>query len=326
VKVEEGLGLVTYTAFAGTPSALEGAPSHVDLRLPLREAPLITAIAAELGLASMSPARAVAAVGAHFARSFRYSTWSGDRLASATALENFLRRSHAGHCEYFATATALLLRAAGVPTRYAVGYSVQEFSRLEGAYVARARHAHSWTLAYVDGRWLDVDTTPPAWVEEERPSAVWESLGDVWSWIVFQFSRWRWSEGDGGVARYLVWLLVPLALVLAWRIHASTRVKRRASPPLPPEPARAHPGDDSEFYVIERCLAAAGLGRRPSEPAAVWVRRLPRADDLEQIVALHDRYRFDPEGLSAGERGALRAKATAWLSAHARESGGVPPG
>ncbi|MBT8330725.1 MAG: transglutaminase-like domain-containing protein, partial [Deltaproteobacteria bacterium] len=39
-------------------------------------------------------------------------------------IENFLTRSRSGHCEYFATATVLLLRQAGIPARYARGYSV----------------------------------------------------------------------------------------------------------------------------------------------------------------------------------------------------------
>jgi transglutaminase-like putative cysteine protease len=321
VKAEEGLGLVTYTALTNTGAALDAAPGPTDVRLAPREGRVVSALAEELGLASMPPARAVATVRAYFARGFRYSTWGRERRAAAGALEDFLRRSRAGHCEYFATATALLLRAGGVPARYAVGYSVQELSWLERAYVARARHAHSWALAYVDGRWIDVDTTPSVWADEERPSGTWEAFSDGWSWIVFQFSRWRWSESDGRARTYLIWLLVPLVLFLAWRIYARTRVGRRAPAAPAPAPAPAHPGEDSEFYAIERRLADTGLGRPRSEPAAAWVRRLRRADGLDEIVALHDRYRFDPAGISAHEREALRAKATAWLTAPAPESG-----
>jgi hypothetical protein len=319
VKVQEGLGLVTYTALTSGRAGLDAPPEAGDLRLPAREARILPPIVDGLGLASIPSARAVAVVRAYFARDFRYSTWGGQRRPAADALEEFLVRERAGHCEYFATATALLLRTAGIPARYAVGYSVQEWSRLEGAYVARARHAHSWVLAWIDDRWVDVDTTPPVWADEERPAAAWEWLGDLWSWTVFQFSRWRWSEGGGGPVKYLAWLLAPLVLVLMWRIYARTHVGRRAIGARAAG-ARAHGGQDSEFYLIERRLAEAGLGRRPSEPAAVWARRLQRADGLEEIVALHDRYRFDPGGIAQGQRQALREKATAWLSAHARGS------
>jgi hypothetical protein len=319
VKVHEGLGLVSYTVLTGRQASLDAAPDAGDLRLPVREARVVPSIAADLGLTSMPPERALGTLRAYFARDFRYSTWGRQRRSGTDPLEEFLLRTRAGHCEYFATATTLLLRAAGIPARYAVGYSVQEWSRLESAYVARARHAHSWTLAWLDDRWVDVDTTPPMWIEEERPAAAWVWIDDLWSWAVFQFSRWRWSEPGSGPAKYLGWLLAPLVLVLVWRIYSRTRMGRR---PGAARVARAAPAraDDSEFYLIESRLAEEGHRRRPSEPAAAWVRRLGGAGGLEDIVALHDRYRFDPRGLRERERQALRDKATAWLHAHARGS------
>jgi transglutaminase-like putative cysteine protease len=325
VKVREGLGLVTYTAHTSHRAGLDAPPDAGDVRLPAREGRVVPQIVDELGLRSMSPARAVITTRAYFAREFRYSSWGRERRPPAEALEDFLLRRRAGHCEYFATASTLLLRAAGIPARYAVGYSVHEWSRLEDAYVARDRHAHSWTLAWVEGLWMDVDTTPPAWVDEERSGAAWEWLDDLWSWTVFQFSRWRWSDGSTSPVRYLAWLLAPLVLVLVWRIASRTRLGRRTAARV--AAARGvHAGADSEFYLIERRLAEAGLGRGRSEPAAVWARRLKRADGLEEIVALHDRYRFDPRGLATEERRALTEKATAWLFAQSRQSAGSSRG
>lgn len=341
VKVEDGTGLVTYTALSAPGAAVDGPPEPADVRLPVREAGVVGSIADELGLARLPPDRAVAAVQAYFASGFRYSTWaSAEERTPSRALEDFLLRTRTGHCEYFATATTLLLRAAGISARYAVGYSVQEWSRLEGAYVARARHAHAWTRAWVDGRWIDVDTTPPVWVEEERGSAGWQVVSDGWEWLTFQFSRWRFSTGSEGVTRYLVLLLAPLVIVVAWRIYARTRRARRMPERARTAPRAVNRAADSEFYLIERRLADAGVERRVSEPAAVWVRRLATAagfedaavgvrssaDALAEIVLLHDRYRFDPAGLSAPERQLLREKATAWLDAHARESVGDPRG
>src|SRR5207253_2703424 len=89
-----------------------------------------------------------------------------------------------GHCEYFATATVLLLRQAGVPARYVVGYSAQEFSTLEGAFIVRNRHAHAWAQALVAGRWVVVDTTPSNWAEQEEQAAraSFGAVMDVFSW------------------------------------------------------------------------------------------------------------------------------------------------
>jgi transglutaminase-like putative cysteine protease len=315
VKVEEGLGLVTYTALYSHAGPLDGAPIEADLHVPPREAAIVAQVAADLQLGGSSPAQKVEAVTAYFRRGFRYSTWKGERPRRESALEEFLLNSRAGHCEYFATATTLLLRAAGVPSRYAVGYSVQEWSRLEQRYIVRSRHAHSWTLAYVDGAWRDVDTTPPVWADSEQSEGAWlEPVRDLWSYAGFLFSRWRWSEDDSGIGRHAAWLLIPLVLLLVWRLYSRRRVGRERSGP-PPGPAVARPGQDSEFYTIARRLQTAGLGRHDAESPSAWIERI-RATDLAPILALHNRYRFDPAGLDTAERATLRAQAEAWLRDH----------
>jgi transglutaminase-like putative cysteine protease len=323
VRVDEGLGLVTYRALAGPATVLDGLPAAEELGVPLRERPVLRALAAELDLAAKTPAERLRTVAAFFATRFRYSTYQRDRPAGASPLEDFLLRTRAGHCEYFATATVLLLRAAGVPARYATGYSVQEWSPLERTYVVRARHAHAWTLAWVDGAWRDLDTTPPVWVSEEGAEAsALQPLTDLWAWAELLFARWRYGETEGGAGVWLGWLLVPLGLLLAWRLYTRRRRRRAAPAEAVATPRAPRPGEDSEFYLIEHELARAGLGRRPSEPASAWVRRLREAgapvaaaDTLPDILALHYRYRFDPAGLGAAERAALRARVEAWLAA-----------
>jgi hypothetical protein len=90
----------------------------------------------------------------------------------------------------------------------------------------------------------------------------------------------------------------------------------------------ARPGDDSEFYRVEAHLAARGLGRRAWEPVGPWLARLAdsRPDGvglgpLPALAALHYRHRFDPRGLDAGEREALRAGVATWLARHAEAAG-----
>ncbi|MBI2161013.1 MAG: transglutaminase domain-containing protein, partial [Candidatus Rokubacteria bacterium] len=324
VKVDEGLGLVNYRARFGPESVLDAPPNASDLGVPTREGPVLVRIAAELGLAAKTPAERVGAVRAFFRQNFRYSLYQRGRPVGATPLEDFLLRRRSGHCEYFATATVLLLRAAGVPARYGVGYSVQEWSALERRWVVRARHAHSWTLAWVDGAWRDLDTTPPEWVSEEDTAWLLQPVADLWAWGEFLFSRWRYGQGEGGPADYLGWLLVPLLVLLGWRLYRRGRVGAGGGNAARAAPRPPRPGEDSEFYLIERELERCGLGRRPSEPASAWVRRLeeagaprPATAPLPAIVALHYRYRFDPDGLGAGEREALRARVEAWLREHA---------
>jgi protein-glutamine gamma-glutamyltransferase len=325
VKVEEGLGLVTYTALFAPDGPLDGPPVEADLHVPPREAALASLVATDLHLAGASAAEKVDTVAAYFRRNFRYSTWKGERPRKESALEEFLLNSRAGHCEYFATATTLLLRAAGVPARYAVGFSVQEWSRLEQRYIVRARHAHSWTLAYVNGAWRDVDTTPPVWADtEQSEGSMLEPLRDLWSFAGFLFSRWRWSEDDSGIGRHVAWLLIPLVLLLVWRLYSRRRVGREA-PRLQPGPPIVRPGEDSEFYRIEARLQTQGLGRQNAEPPSAWIERI-HATDLAPILNLHYRYRFDPAGLSLSERAALRAQADVWLREHQPSEASVTGG
>jgi transglutaminase-like putative cysteine protease len=322
VKVEDALGLVTYRARFVPGRVPAGPPTETDLRIPRQEAPVLHGIAGDLGLAGRPPGEAIDVVRRYFAGGFRYATYLDGVRRGSTALADFFLRSRAGHCEYFATATVLLLRAAGIPARYAVGYSVQEWSPREGRHVVRARHGHAWALAWANGGWREVDTTPPVWTSVEaadRP--LWEPLADLASWAMFLFSRWRYADQQSSLLGDVGWLLVPLVAFLAWRLYRQRRVARVAAAEAPAVAPVARPGGDSEFYRVEAHLAALGLGRHPWEPVGPWLARLADSrpggvglERLPSLAALHYRHRFDPLGLDAAEREALRAGVAAWLA------------
>jgi transglutaminase-like putative cysteine protease len=79
----------------------------------------------------------------------------------AADIESFLLGTGAGHCEYFATALALVLRQQGIPCRLVGGFLAQEWDPQMKAVVTRARHAHAWVEALMrDGSWLTLDATP----------------------------------------------------------------------------------------------------------------------------------------------------------------------
>ena len=76
-------------------------------------------------------------------------------------LANFLFVRKQGHCEYFASAMAIMLRTQGIPARIVNGFRGGEFNDLTGSYLIRARDAHSWVEAYVPGYgWTTFDPTP----------------------------------------------------------------------------------------------------------------------------------------------------------------------
>ncbi|HET7342701.1 MAG TPA: transglutaminase-like domain-containing protein [Methylomirabilota bacterium] len=324
VRVEEGLGLVTYTAHFRPAGADESPPTAADLLVPPGEAATLARVADEAGLRGRPPARAVDALRAFFLGRFAYTRYLGGARPGRSALEDFLLRSRRGHCEYFATATVLLLREAGIPARYAVGYAAHEWSRLERRWLVRASDAHAWALVWIDGAWVEVDTTPPDWVAAESGGGgSLKPLADAWEWVTFLFSRWRWSERQDRLTGSLGWLLIPLSALLVWRLWARRRVGVATAPTV----TRARgprAGDDSEFYAVTRRLAELGFARAPGEPLPRWLAAVGEAapagvatGPLAPLLALHYRHRFDPAGLSPAERRRLRYQCEAWLAAHA---------
>jgi transglutaminase-like putative cysteine protease len=88
---------------------------------------------------------------------FRYTTDVGP--PGPLPLADFLLRTHAGYCQHFAGAAALLLRLAGVPARMVMGFAtgVQDHGRFE----VRDVDAHAWTEVYFEGYgWVPFNPTP----------------------------------------------------------------------------------------------------------------------------------------------------------------------
>ena len=77
-------------------------------------------------------------------------------------VEKFLFEARKGHCELFATAGALLLRASGIPARLVVGFRVRAPSR-GNAITVKSSEAHSWVEYWSASKgWVPFDPTPPA--------------------------------------------------------------------------------------------------------------------------------------------------------------------
>jgi protein-glutamine gamma-glutamyltransferase len=83
------------------------------------------------------------------------------RSPVADPLANFLFVRRQGHCEYFASSMAVMLRTLRIPSRVVNGFRSAEFNDLTGNYVIRARDAHAWVEAYFPGYgWITFDPTP----------------------------------------------------------------------------------------------------------------------------------------------------------------------
>jgi hypothetical protein len=91
---------------------------------------------------------------------FRYTT--NPPPAGPFPLVDFLLRDHAGYCQHFASAAALLLRLTGVPARVVVGFATG-VPGPHGRFTVRDTDAHAWIEVYFQGYgWVAFNPTPPA--------------------------------------------------------------------------------------------------------------------------------------------------------------------
>jgi transglutaminase-like putative cysteine protease len=313
VKVDDAAPYLKFNVAYAPGVILQPAPTPADLGVPRRLEPLFRDVQRQMGSPIRSASDAVTAVRRYFGEGFRYSLYLGDQ-PGGKSLSNFLLTSHSGHCEYFATATALLLRSLGVPARYVVGYSVQEFGEFDQLYVVRKRHAHAWTQAYVDGTWVDVDTTPAVWAEAEaEQSGRFTPIYDRMSWLWAQFSEWRTREGEDTGS----WLLVGAVLVcvwLYWRIFRRLRVRKTPER----KPVAVASARDSAYFQAETALARAGYARRPGETPLAWLARLASdrcpyvTDTLCALVDAHYRYAYQPDANQPALESEMRELAERW--------------
>ncbi|MEZ5671380.1 MAG: transglutaminase-like domain-containing protein [Thiotrichaceae bacterium] len=316
VKITQGPGLINYEAYLATAdSPRDKIPTIDDYILPATEQKYLAELTQQLNLSRL-PRQAVSQISQFFQRDFYYSL---DLLAppqkDISPLQYFLQQTRRGHCEYFATATVLLLRAAGIPARYAAGYSVQEYSQLENSYIVRKRHAHAWALAYIEGAWQEIDNTPSEWAEIETTQAsLWQPLHDFYSWTTYKFYQWRWSEQEVD-NRWLLGLAIVLMFVLMWRLYFKERVQPKTVPILAPKIVTTQ-GEDSPFYQVLASLEQAGYQRDQGETPQEWLQRTRLiSEELEQMLKLHQRYRFDISGLTVPEYQHLANKVKMWLTA-----------
>lgn len=103
------------------------------------------------------------------AENYRYTRSPGRTPEGKDFISYFLTESRKGYCTSFASAAVMLLRASGIPARYAVGLTVGK-DEINGAplskdglhqYSINDHHAHAWAEVYVDGLgWRPVEMTP----------------------------------------------------------------------------------------------------------------------------------------------------------------------
>ncbi|HYR09807.1 MAG TPA: transglutaminaseTgpA domain-containing protein [Longimicrobium sp.] len=155
----------------------DGPLTRPYLQLPDRLDPRIQRLADSLTAGQTTRIERVRAIERHFASGFAY-TLELPRTARDATLEGFLFRRRAGHCEYYSTAMAVLLRAAGIPARNVTGFLGGEWNGFGDYLAVTGNDAHSWVEVWMGQMgWVPFDPTPPG-----RADLVAAETEDGWLW------------------------------------------------------------------------------------------------------------------------------------------------
>jgi protein-glutamine gamma-glutamyltransferase len=122
----------------------------------------IAGLAHEWADAQPTPYLKAKALEEHLKHDFKYDTGSPSG-GKPQPVDHFLFESKRGHCEFFSTAMALMLRELGIPSRNVTGFVGGTYNRFGRYYAVREGDAHSWVEAYFDDPirgWVTFDPTP----------------------------------------------------------------------------------------------------------------------------------------------------------------------
>lgn len=285
-----------------------------------------------------TPAERAATLVGELKRRFRYA----DRLEEGqdagrgrTPLDRFLSRG-TGTCEHFASALTLMLRAVDIPSRLVTGFASADWNPIGGYYAVRLHSAHAWTEAWIDGRWVTLDATPPAprTGPLEQPSTVALLIDAIqmrWHKYVVGYDassqmevleqlRRLWAgtgsgQGIPDVPRWVIWTaLGAVAALLAgvW-IARRFRWRRRAPGAIKRKPTPAAAEATAIYLELERRLRGLGFERSLHLTPKEFARGLGAADPklsgaARRIVGRYNAVRFGGDRLAGGEAGRLRAE------------------
>jgi protein-glutamine gamma-glutamyltransferase len=247
-------------------------------------------------------------------------------------LLHFLFESKAGHCEFYSTAMAMLLRTLGVPTRNVTGFIGGTYNRFGDFYAVRQGDAHSWVEVFLQGRgWTRYDPTPPlSSAPRSEMTGVVAFVRDVveaaaqrWSRHVigydldqqielFRSVKQRYRDWGGqSMGRQLRSYAPPLGILfigglayVTWRRFGVRRT--RARPDKPGSQPVAVTRVVALYRLLEDALRAMGVGRQPSTPPLAHARALgelkhPAAPEVLSLTQCYLEARFGRRELSPEE-------------------------
>jgi len=285
-----------------------------------------------------TPAEKAAAITEGLKRRYRYA----DRLDPGedagqgdTPLDRFLFSRRSGTCEHFASALTLMLRAVDVPSRMVTGFSSAEWNPIGEYYAVRLRSAHAWTEAWVDGRWITLDATPPSEragpaIEPSTIAMLVDAMRMRWHKYVVGYDassqmelveqmRRMWTGGGGRgvpeVPRWLVFAILGVLVALLAGAWLWRRLRRRRTPArvVRRREGAAAREATAVYLELERRLRGLGFERplhlTPNEFCLGLGTAAPElADPARRIVVRYNDVRFGGDSFGDGEVASLRSR------------------
>jgi len=311
---------VTFEAFMS--HATREFPIHPPHVLSYPASPDIALLARSIvGPATKSAAMAEA-IERYMATNFKYVK-NDVPMARPVPLEDFLLKTHQGHCEYFAAGMVVLLSTLNVPARVAGGYYGGEFNPLTGYFIIRQRDAHAWVEVFVDNRWNVYDPTPsdqrpgsaPGGVLGAYANALRDSVNYFWDRYILTFgiadqlalitraiekgtelfAAGRASVGKAVDTLFSRSTLIVVSAILAILLLGSAISRLRA--PL--------------FKQLELRMADLGIEVTSSMTTEELLEKVAREQpgllgQVRQVVDVYRKERFSPLSSSKAERSAAR--------------------
>ena len=317
-------------------------------RLPAESSPRTRALVATWLVDDPSP-RQIVERAMDYLRSQPFYYTLTPRALHDQPVDEFLFDTHEGFCEHYASAFAVMMRAANLPARVVTGYQGGELNRLSDYYIVRQSDAHAWTEVWLGGEgWVRVDPVTAVSPGRVTQSAWRTSFGDEptasggkalhVAWLsdarllldagYFYWNGWVMGYGPemqsalldrlgiGGTAadRASTLLLLVVSVTIAASIGLSLYLAwlYRRKPAVDPA-AR-------QFAAFARRLARLsvppyGASEAPRAYAERAQRLLPQAAaEIDAIVELYLRARYEPDGNRAA-LGELRARVAAFAPA-----------
>ncbi len=252
-------------------------------------------------------------------------------------LDDFLFKSKRGHCEFYSTAMAVLLRTQGVPTRNVNGFIGGTFNRFGRYYAVRQGDAHSWVEVYIEGKgFTRFDPTPPA---DAAPQSeingvlafmrdMVEAAAQRWDKNVVGYdmrqqvsllravqdrygslrSRNKLVATTLGSPRRALFTLVALGLLGGLAVYLIRRRRRPKTLRVRPTELEVRVRETTDLYrALDAALLARGVPRPTGTPPLTHARALlalthPVADPVLRLTQRYLQARFGKAPLSVEER------------------------